>query len=185
MSRTTVPVDSEVAREISSIAKTQGYSMVSLVSDALKLAAELLKRGITPGKALEMFRLFTITLAFDVVPTPLSYLELIAKKWNICEDEEVISFLKEIGQKFGKIISNEFKNFNEFINIASLFFSMVPVSRLSFSRSGNTWRLVFTSTGKQSAECLRYFAEEAIRQFNCRIKTTSSGNVIVAEIVCN
>jgi hypothetical protein len=46
---------------------------------------------------------------------------------------------------------------------ASQFFSMLPVARLSFSRSGNTWRIVFTATGGLSVKCLGYFAEEAIR----------------------
>jgi hypothetical protein len=59
---------------------------VKFVSDSLRLAVELLRRGITPTKALEMFKLTEKILTFDVVPVPLSYLELIAKKWNICED---------------------------------------------------------------------------------------------------
>ncbi|MEM0462633.1 MAG: hypothetical protein QXJ71_10120 [Pyrobaculum sp.] len=184
VSRTTVPVESEVAKEASSVAKAQGYSVVKLASDALKLAVELLRRGITPGKAIEMFRLLEKALAFDVVPVPLSYLELVAKKWKTCEDEEVIAFLKETGAKFGKIAVQDFRSFGEFMAVASQFFSLLPVSRLSFSRSGNTWRIVFAATGEMSVKCLGYFAEEAIRQFGCTVKTTYESNVIVAEVSC-
>jgi hypothetical protein len=107
VSKTTVPVDSEVAKEVSSAAKSQGFSVVKFVSDSLRLAVELLRRGITPTKALEMFRLTEKILAFDVVPVPLSYLELIAK-WNICDDQEVERLLQETGEKFGKVVAAEF-----------------------------------------------------------------------------
>jgi hypothetical protein len=184
VSKTTVPVDSEVAKEVSSAAKSQGFSVVKFVSDSLRLAVELLRRGITPTKALEMFRLTEKILAFDIVPVPLSYLEFIAKKWNICEDQEVEHFLREIGEKFGKVVASEFRSFNEVVTVASQFFSMLPVARLSFSRSGNTWRIVFTATGELSVRCLGYFAEEAIRQFGCSVKTDYQGNTIVAEVTC-
>jgi hypothetical protein len=101
VSKTTVPVDSEVAKEVSSVAKSQGFSVAKFVSDSLKLAVELLKRGITPTKALEMLRLTEKILAFDIVPVPLAYLELIAKKWNTCDDQEVEHLLRETGEKFG------------------------------------------------------------------------------------
>jgi hypothetical protein len=55
VSKTTVPVDSEVAKEVSSVAKS--FSVAKFASDSLKLAVELLRRDITPTKALEMFRL--------------------------------------------------------------------------------------------------------------------------------
>jgi hypothetical protein len=184
VSKTTVPVDSEVAREVSSMAKTQGFSVVKLASDSLKLAVELLRRGITPTKALEMFRLTEKILAFDVVPVPLSYLELVARKWKTCEDQEVEQFLRETGEKFGKVVTAEYRTFGEFMATASQFFSMFPVARLSFSKSGNTWRIVFTATGELSAKCLGYFAEEAIKQFGCSVKTSYEGNIIIAEVTC-
>ncbi|MEM4651268.1 MAG: hypothetical protein QW086_05515 [Pyrobaculum sp.] len=184
VSKTTVPVDSEVAKEVSSVAKTQGFSVVKLASDSLKLAVELLRRGITPTKALEMFRLAEKILAFDVVPVPLSYLELVARKWKTCEDQEVEQFLRETGEKFGKVVAAEYRTFGEFMATASQFFSMFPVARLSFSRSGNTWRIVFTSTGELSVKCLGYFAEEAIKQFGCSVKTSYEGNIIIAELTC-
>lgn len=184
VSKTTVPVDSEVAKEVSSVAKSQGFSVVKLVSDSLKLAVELLRRGITPTKALEMFRLTEKILAFDVVPVPLSYLELVAKKWKMCEDQEVEQFLRETGEKFGKVIAAEYRTFGEFMAAASQFFSMLPVARLSFTRSGNTWRIVFTAAGGLSLKCLGYFAEEAIKQFGCSVKTSYEGNIIVAEVTC-
>jgi len=184
VSKTTVPVDSEVAKEVSSAAKSQGFSMAKFVSDSLRLAVELLRRGITPTKALEMFKLTEKILTFDVVPVPLSYLELIAKKWNTCEDQEVERLLRETGEKFGKVVAAEFRSFNELMAVASQFFSMLPVARLSFSRSGNTWRIVFTATGGLSVKCLGYFTEEAIRQFGCSAKTDYQGNTIVAEVTC-
>jgi len=184
VSKTTVPVDSEVAKEVSSAAKSQGFSVAKFVSDSLRLAVELLRRGITPTKALEMFRLTEKVLAFDVVPVPLSYLELIAKRWNICEDQEVERFLRETGEKFGKVVVAEFRSFNELMAVASQFFSMLPAARLSFSRSGNTWRIVFTATGGLSVKCLSYFTEEAIKQFGCSAKTDYQGNTIVAEVTC-
>jgi hypothetical protein len=67
---------------------------------------------------------------------------------------------------------------------ASQFFSMLPVARLSFSRSGNTWRIVFTAAGELSVKCLGYFAEEAIRQFGCSVKIDYQVNTIVAEVMC-
>jgi len=184
MPKTTVPVDSEVAREVSSAAKSQGFSVAELVSDSLKLAVELLRRGITPTKALEMFRLMEKVLALDIVPVPLSYLELVAKKWNICEDQEVERFLRETGEKFGKVVAAEFRSFNEVMSTASQFFSMLPVARLSFSRSGNTWRIVFTASGELSLKCFGYFAEEAIRQFGCSVKANYRGNTAIAEVTC-
>ena len=184
MSKTTVPIDSEVAKEVSSVAKSQGFSVAKFVSDSLKLAVELLRRGITPTKALEMLRLTETILAFDIVPVPLAYLELIAKKWNTCNDQEVERFLRETGEKFGKVVAAEFRSFNELMATASQFFSMLPVARLSFSRSGNTWRIVFTAAGELSVKCLGYFAEEAIRQFGCSVKTDYRGNTIVAEVTC-
>jgi hypothetical protein len=81
------------------------------------------------------------------VSVPLSYLELIAKKWNTCDDQEVGRFLRETGEKFGKVVAAEFRSFNELMATASQFFSMLPVARLSFSRSNNMWRIVFTATG--------------------------------------
>jgi len=184
VSKTTVPVDSDVAKEVSSVAKTQGFSVVKLVSDSLKLAVELLRRGITPAKALEMFKLFEKVLAFDVVPVPLSYLELVARKWKVCEHQEMERFLREIGEKFGKIVAAEYRTFGELMAVASQFFSMLPVARLSFNRSGNVWRIVFTTTGELSVRCLGYFAEEAIKQFGCSVKTSYEGNIIVAEVTC-
>jgi len=184
VSKTTIAVDSDVARELSSAAKSQGFSVVRLASDSLKLAVELLRRGITPTKALEMFRLTEKILAFDVVPVPLSYLELVAKKWKMCEDQEVEQFLRETGEKFGKVIAAEYRTFGEFMATASQFFPMLPVARLSFTRSGNTWRIVFTAAGGLSLKCLGYFAEEAIKQFGCSVKTSYEGNIIVAEVTC-
>lgn len=64
VSRTTVPVDSDVAKEVSTMAKSQGFSVVKLASDSLKLAVELLRRGITPSKALEMFKLMEKVISF-------------------------------------------------------------------------------------------------------------------------
>jgi hypothetical protein len=184
VSKTTVPVDSEVAKEVSSVAKSQGFSVAKLASDSLKLAVELLRRGITPTKALEMFKLMEKVLAFDAVPVPLSYLELMAKKWNMCEDQEVERFLRETGEKFGKVLAAEFRSFNEVMSVASQLFSMVPVARLSFSRSGNTWRIVFMATGELSVKCLGYFAEEAMRQFGCSVKTNYQRNTVIAEVAC-
>ncbi len=184
VSKTTVPVDSEVAKEVSSVAKSQGFSVVKLASDSLKLAVELLRRGITPTKALEMFRLTEKILAFDAVPVPLSYLELVARKWNMCDDQEVEQFLRETGEKFGKIIAADYRTFGELMATASQFFSMLPVARLSFSRSGNAWRIVFTAAGELSLKCLSYFAEEAIKQFGCSVKTSYEGHIIVAEVTC-
>lgn len=66
MSKTTVPVEGDVAREISQLAKSQGFSISRLVTDSLKLSAEMLRRGITPTRALQMFRLFEKIMAFDV-----------------------------------------------------------------------------------------------------------------------
>jgi hypothetical protein len=166
VSKTTVPVDSEVAKEVSSVAKAQGFSVVKLASDSLKLAVELLRRGITPTKALEMFGLTEKILAFDVVPVPLSYLELMARKWKTCEDQEVEQFLRETGEKFGKVVAAEYRTFGEFMATASQFFSMFPVARLSFSRSGNTWRIVFTATGGALGEVpwvLRRGGDKAVR----------------------
>jgi len=184
VSKTTVPVDSDVAKEVSSVAKSQGFSVVKLASDSLKLAVELLRRGITPAKALEMFKLTEKILAFDVVPVPLSYHELVARKWNTCEDQEVQRFLREIGEKFGKVVAAEYRTFGELMATASQFFSMLPVARLSFSRSGNTWRILFTAVGELSVRCLSVFAEEAIKQFGCSVKMSYEGSVIAAEVTC-
>lgn len=184
VSRTTVPVDSDVAKEVSTMAKSQGFSVVKLASDSLKLAVELLRRGITPSKALDMFKLMEKVLAFDVVPVPLSFLELVARKWKVCEDEEIEKFLRETGEKFGKVVASEFRSFSEFMAVVSQFFSMLPVARLSFSKSGNTWRIVFTTTGEMSVKFLGFFAEEAIRQFGCSVKTIYEGNTVTAEVTC-
>lgn len=184
VSRTTVPVDSDVAKEVSTMAKSQGFSVVKLASDSLKLAVELLRRGITPSKALEMFKLMEKVLAFDVVPVPLSFLELVARKWKVCEDEEIEKFLRETGEKFGKVVASEFRSFSEFMAVVSQFFSMLPVARLSFSKSGNTWRIVFTTTGEMSVKFLGFFAEEVIKQFGCSVKTIYEGNTVTAEVTC-
>lgn len=184
MSRTTVPVESEVAKEISAVAKAQGFSVLRLVSDSLKLAVELLKRGITPTRAVEMFRLMEKVLAFDVVPVPLSYLELLAKKWNTCDDGEVKRYLREVGEKFGKVLTSEFRTFGELMQVAAQFFSLLPVARVNFSKTGNTWRIVFVSAGETSVKCLGYFAEEAVKQFGCAVRVEYSGNTIVAEVTC-
>ncbi|MGC8584044.1 MAG: hypothetical protein ACP5MH_10015 [Thermoproteus sp.] len=184
MSRSTVPVEGDVARELSIVAKSQGFSVLRLASDSLRLALELLKRGITPTRAIEMWRLTEKIAAFDAMPVPLSYLELVAKKWGVCDDLEVEAFLREIGAKFGKIAAGEFRSFGEFMSVATQFLSMLPVARLSLSRDGNSWRIVFTSAGASSARCLGYFAEEAIKQFGCAAKISYGDSTITAEITC-
>jgi hypothetical protein len=83
-----------------------------------------------------------------------------------------------------KVVAAEYRTFGEFMATASQFFSMFPVARLSFSKSGNTWRIVFTATGELSVKCLGYFAEEAIKQFGCSVKTSYEGNIIIAEVTC-
>ena len=184
MSRSTVPVEGDVAKELSTVAKSQGFSVLRLASDSLRLALELLKRGITPTRALEMWRLTEKIAAFDAVPVPLSYLELVAKKWGVCEDPEVEAFLREVGAKFGKTVAGEFKSFGEFMSVATQFLSMLPVARLSLSRGGNTWRIVFTSAGSFSVKCLGYFAEEAVKQFGCVVKISYGDSTITAEVTC-
>ncbi|MEM1926050.1 MAG: hypothetical protein QXR64_03245 [Pyrobaculum sp.] len=184
MSRSTLPVDGEVAREVSNLAKSQGFSVVRLTSDALKLTIELLKKGITPTRALEIFRLVEKVVALDAVPVPLSYLELAAKKWGICNDVEIENFLRETGEKFGKVIADEFKTFGEFMATVTQLLSMFPVARVMYSKSGDVWRIAFTSVGSHSLRCLGIFAESAIRQYGCEVKTTYEENVITAEIVC-
>lgn len=184
MSRSTLPVEGEVAKEVSNVAKSQGFSVVRLTSDSLKLALELLRRGITPTKALEIFRLVEKVVAFDAVPVPLSYLELAAKKWGICNDEEIEKFLRETGEKFGKIMAEEFRTFGELMSTVTQLLSMFPVARVMYSRSGNVWRIAFTSVGGNSVRCLGVFAEEAIKQFGCSVKTTYEGNTITAEVIC-
>ena len=104
--------------------------------------------------------------------------------WKMCEDQEVEQFLRETGEKFGKVVAAEYRTFGEFMATASQFFSMCPAARLSFSKSGNTWRIVFTATGELSVKCLGYFAEETIKQFGCSVKASYEGSIIIAEVTC-
>ncbi|ABL87346.1 conserved hypothetical protein [Pyrobaculum islandicum DSM 4184] len=183
MSRSTVPVEGDVAREVASLAKSHGFSVVRLATDSLKLAIELMKRGVTPVNALEMYKLLEKIIAFDVVPVPLSFLELLAKKWDICNNPEIEHYLKEIGEKFGKTLLSEFKNFNEFVRVASLLFAQFPTTRFTINKTGNVWRIYFAPAGPLSARCLARFAEEVIKQFGCVTKTQYNP-VIAAEVEC-
>jgi hypothetical protein len=54
--------------------------------------------------------------------------------------------LREAGEN-SKSLRPSFRSFNEVMAVASQFFSMLPVAKLSFSRCGNMWRIVFTATG--------------------------------------
>jgi len=182
--RTTVPVEADAAREFSEIAKIQGYSVVRLASDSLRLAVELFRRGISPSRGLEMFRLVELALAFDVVPVPLPLLELFAEKWGVCEDGDVAKALREMGARFGQLASARL-TFPELVQTAAQLFALFPTARLSFTRRGETWRIVFIAPGEKSAKCLATFAEEAIRQWKCQPKITTEKNVITAEIECN
>lgn len=183
MSRSTVPVEGDVAREVASLAKSHGFSIIRLATDALRLAAEMLKRGVTPANALEMYKLFEKIIAFDVVPVPLSFFELLAKKWDICNDPETESYLRETGEKFAKTLLSEFKTFGELIRAASLLFAQFPTARFNISKAGNIWKIYFAPAGPLSAKCLVYFAEGVIRQFGCTAKITLN-SVITAEVEC-
>jgi len=181
--RTTVPVEDDVAKEASALAKSRRLSLTRLSSDALRLAVELFRRGISPSRGLEMFRLMELALVFDIVPVPLPLLELFAEKWGVCEDEDVVKMLKETGAKFGQLVSAHF-SFPELVQTVAQLFSFFPTARLSFTRRGEMWRIVFIAPGEKSVKCLTNFAEEAIRQWKCRPKITSEKNIITAEISC-
>jgi len=182
--RTTVPVEADAAREFSEMAKIHGYSVVRLASDALRLAVELFRRGISPSRGLEMFKLLELAIAFDVVPVPLPLLELFAEKWGVCDDEEVAKALREVGAKFGQLAATRL-TFPELVQTAAQLFALFPTARLSYTRRGGAWRIVFIAPGEKSAKCLAYFAEEAIRQWKCQPKIAMEKNVITAEIECN
>ncbi|ABO08929.1 hypothetical protein [Pyrobaculum calidifontis] len=181
--RTTIPVEGDVAKEASALAKSQRLSLIRFSSDALRLAVELFRRGISPSRGLEMFRLVELALAFDVVPVPLPLLELFAEKWGVCEDGDVAKALREMGARFGQLASARF-TFPELVQTAAQFFALFPTARLSFTRRGETWRIVFIAPGEKSAKCLATFAEEAIRQWKCQPKIAVEKNVITAEITC-
>ncbi|MEM1519780.1 MAG: hypothetical protein QXF78_06105 [Pyrobaculum sp.] len=107
------------------------------------------------------------------------------ESWGwLCNDVEIESFLRETGEKFGKVIADEFKTFGEFMATVTQLLSMFPVARVMYSKSGDMWRIAFTSVGSHSLRCLGIFAESAIRQYGCEVKTTYEENVITAEIVC-
>ena len=181
--RTTIPVEGDVAKEASALAKSQRLSLIRFSSDTLRLAVELFRRGISPSRGLEMFRLVELALAFDVVPVPLPLLELFAEKWGVCEDGDVAKALREMGARFGQLASARF-TFPELVQTAAQFFALFPTARLSFTRRGETWRIVFIAPGEKSAKCLATFAEEAIRQWKCQPKIAVEKNVIAAEISC-
>jgi len=181
--RTTIPVEGDVAKEASALAKSQSLSLIRFSSDALRLAVELFRRGIPPSRALEMFKLLELALAFDVVPVPLPLLELFAEKWGVCDDEEVAKMLKETGAKFGQLAATRL-TFPELVQTAAQLFSLFPTARLSYTRRGDTWRIVFIAPGEKSAKCLTHFAQEAIRQWNCQPKIAMEKNIITAEISC-
>jgi len=181
--RTTIPVEGDVAKEASALAKSQRLSLIRFSSDALRLAVELFRRGISPSRGLEMFKLVELALAFDVVPVPLPLLELFAEKWGVCEDEDVAKALREMGARFGQLAATRL-TFPELVQTAAQFFALFPTARLSFTHRGDTWRMVFIAPGEKSAKCLATFAEEAIRQWKCQPKITTEKNVITAEITC-
>ncbi|CCC81823.1 hypothetical protein [Thermoproteus tenax] len=183
MSKSTVPVEGDVAREVASLARSHGLSVIRLATDSLKLAAEMLKRGITPSNALEMYKLLEKVMAFDAVPVPLSLMELLAKRWNICDDPEVENFLRETGEKFGKTLLSEFKTFGELVRTASLFLAQFPTARFTINRAGGVWKIYFAPAGPLSAKCLVHFAEGMIRQFGCNAKFTAD-SIITVEVEC-
>ncbi|MEL9991363.1 MAG: hypothetical protein QXP98_07755 [Thermoproteus sp.] len=183
-SKTTIPVEKDVAQEFSQLAKSQGFSVVRLATDALKLTTELLKRGISPAAIIDIVKLFEKVMAFDAVPVPLSFLELLAEKWGVCDDENVEKTLREMGQKFGTILVEEFRTFGELLQVVSQISLLMPTARLSYVKSGNLWRIVFIPAGERSAKCFVYFAEESIKQFKCRTKIEYLSTHIVAEVMC-
>jgi len=181
--RTTIPVEGDVAKEASTLAKSQRLSLIRFSSDALRLAVELFRRGISPSRGLEMFKLVELALAFDVVPVPLPLLELFAEKWGVCDDEDVAKMLRETGAKFGQLAAARL-TFPELVQTAAQFFALFPTARLSFTRRGEAWRIVFIAPGEKTAKCLATFAEEAIRQWKCQPKIAVEKNVITAELTC-
>lgn len=183
MSKTTLPVNSAVAKEFISLARSRGYSVILLTTESLKLASELLKRGVSPGEALELYKLFERTLAFDVVPVPFVLLEYVAEKWNICEDPWVERYVRELGVKFGKSISGDLK-IEEFVKALAAAFRFLPTARFDFSKSRNKLNLVFILPGRRSVKCWLSFTEAALAQFNCGVKTSVEGATVLMEVVC-
>ncbi|MFN3805016.1 MAG: hypothetical protein ACK4SY_08160 [Pyrobaculum sp.] len=180
----TLPVDRDVAREVYHMAKSRGFLTIKFVSDALKLAIDLYRRDITPSLAREMYLLFEKTLAFDTVPVPLQVLELMAANYGVCDDKEIEKYLRDVGKRFGVEMAASFKNLNEFLDVVSHIFAVLPPARISFSRKDNTYVVVFTAPAVHALKCLQHFAEEVLHQFGCSSKFTQMDNTIVAHIEC-
>ncbi|MFN7106388.1 MAG: hypothetical protein ACK4M3_07400 [Pyrobaculum sp.] len=180
----TLPVDRDTAREVYQMAKSRGILTIRFVSEALKLALDLYRRDITPALAREMYLLLEKTLAYDTVAVPLQVLELMAAKYGVCNDEEIERYLRDVGERFGRDMAAAFRNFGDFLVVAAHVFAILPPARISYSKKGDSWVVVFTSPAVHSLKCLQYFAEEVIRQFGCRNMFTQVENSITAYIEC-
>ncbi len=182
--RTTVPVDWDAARSLAAEAKAQGFSVFRLVSDSVRLAVELLRRGVSPSHALELLRLAEILLRLDAVPVPLAYLELVARKWGVCDDPEVVNLLRNVGGLFGDHAASGYGSLERLLGVLGSALPLFPGAKLSFGRVGDAWRLVLTYGGSASGKCLAHIVEEAIRRFGCSPNVRLEGSALLAEATC-
>ncbi|CCC81917.1 hypothetical protein [Thermoproteus tenax] len=185
MSKTSLPVDKDIAEEVSAAAKAQGLQESKVVSDSLKLAMALLRRGVTPTKALDLYKFFELLLAFDIIPAPLALLQTLAHKWNICEDRDVQEVLRDSGRKFGRLAASVYGSFSEAVSTAVVFFSYLPAVKITASRSDQEWRIAFTAPGEGLEKCFYYFVEEAAGEFGCRAEVKAAGLAVEVKARCN
>ncbi len=182
--RTTVPVDLDAARSLAAAARTQGFSVLRLASDSVRLTVELLRHGVTPSNALELLRLVEILLRLDAVPVPLAYLELVARRWGVCDDPEVVDLLRNVGGLFGDHVAAGYGSLERLLGVLGAALPLFPGAKLSFGKAGDTWRLVLTYGGSASGKCLAYIVEEAMRRLGCNANIRLEGNALLAEATC-
>ncbi len=178
--KTTMPVDGDAARSLAAAAKAQGFPIVRLASDSVRLTVELLMRGLTPSTVLDLLKLVDVLLGL-----PLAYLELTARKWDACDDMEVARLLRDSGRLLGSRAAALYGSLGEFLGVLGRALALLPTPRLSFGQvDGRTWRIVLVHGGEKSGKCIAHVAEGAVRGFGCAPHVRLEGGAVLVEATC-
>jgi len=175
--KTTITVCRETALKIGKLTRERGLSLLKVASEALDLAAEVVRDGKTPAEVIPLVKLHKVAPVFDMVYMPLGIVAEILKDADA--DDYLIQFY-DYGRELGAALSKEVK-LSELLKNGDVLKSLIPARRVEFQR-GNLVVMLPPRSGKL-AHLFASFLRGLLDGFGCTRHTVStSSNLIEANV---
>jgi len=171
--KTTITVFKESALKIGKLARERGLSLLKVASEALDLAAEVVRDGKTPAEAIPLVKLHKVAPVFDMVYIPLGIVAEILKD----ADDYLIQFY-DYGRDLGAALSKEVK-LSELLKNGDALRSLIPARRVEFQRGALV--IMLPPRSGKLAHLFASFLRGLLDGFGCTRHTVStSSNLIEA-----